>query len=215
MATPMEAEVDQRLSMSLDDLIKSKKKAAPKPAAKAAGSKAGGGAAAKGGAPDRKPPGRRQRGAKGKQPAVAKPAAGGAAKAAGRKRGGRAAGTGLNVKVAALKNAPKRIAKAAANAITAATAMVTGGGNKGRGRGSAKPKAGGRGSAKPKAGGRDRSRGRAGAPAAQAGAKPVADLRVTIDNKLHGSGQSGRGRGAGGHGGGRQNRDGVKIPNGW
>lgn len=98
--------MDQRLSMSLDDLIKSKKKAAPRPVAKAAGSKAGGGAATKGGASDGKPAGRGRRGAKGKQPAAAKPAAGGAAKAAGRKRGGRAAGTGLGVKVAALKNAP-------------------------------------------------------------------------------------------------------------
>lgn len=112
MAAPMEADVDQRLSMSLDDLIASKKKAAPKgPAAGKTGS--AGGKSAEGTA--KKPAAQRRKGAKGKQPATAgavKTAAGGADKRAPvKKRGGRGGGMGggLGVRVQALKNAPVRL----------------------------------------------------------------------------------------------------------
>lgn len=110
MATPMEADVDQRLSMSLDDLIASKKKKVPKAGA---GKKGGARAkAASGTASAMKPAGRRRNGAaKDKPAAAAKPAAGGAAQnTAAKKRGGKGAGAGagLGVRVQALKNAPVR-----------------------------------------------------------------------------------------------------------
>ncbi len=107
MAAPMDtADVDQRLAMSLDDLIKHQKKNAPKSTK--------GGAAAAAGNKGHKAPARQKRAPKG-EPA----AAGGKALAAGaqapktaaaKKRGARAgsAGMGLGVKVKSLKNAPVR-----------------------------------------------------------------------------------------------------------
>ena len=95
MAAPMEADVDQRLSMSLDDLIASKKKAAPKGSA-AGKTGSAGRTSAEGTA--KKPAAQRRKGAKGKQPATAgagKTAAGGADKRAPvKKRGGRGGGMG-------------------------------------------------------------------------------------------------------------------------
>lgn len=114
MAAPMEADVDQRLSMSLDDLIASKKKAAPKGSA-AGKTGAAGGKSAKSTASAKKPAAQRRKGAKGKQSATAeagKSAAGGAGKRVpAKKRGGRGGGVaaGLGVRVQALKNAPVRL----------------------------------------------------------------------------------------------------------
>ena len=133
----MDADVDQRLSMSLDDLIKSQKKAAP-----AAGAKQGGGAASAnnnvGGkaAAGKKAGGRRQRGAAKGKPAAAAPAAGAAAapQGQGKKRGGRPMSKALGVKVKTLKNAPvhtdghSHLSSAALCVIyTAASDMLEGG----------------------------------------------------------------------------------------